>query len=1183
MRIKKTKKTKVSRASVSIMLSFLMLPVYTFAGAVVDGARVSSAKQMVAGAANLTLNAGLADYNDVLKSVYGLFAMSSSEEELQNNLSDYFHRTVNNTALSETDEESRKYIESIGSFFSDPSNADFDNLINLSASDFTAKYTDGAVLANPVVLKNQITEYMKYIGPVSMGRGFISKLGVFKDFEGQNEVVDAKIEYDKSLEQIKKICQNIYDNASAYNRCLEENTISDSETTKKNIERVRTLYIDAIKYLILSESPEHQVSQMNFSKETEKSIKKMADEKKISVFQCVSEELEKYINIDRDNSFSLKETEFTSNLHLLSYIPGEDDSEYVREVYIRQDQNSDFVRVFSMIEMYKKYFDDLSDKQKEEKGTEKDIYSDISEEMIRQCEDACSVKSDWINKVNSLCSEAAGILEKLQDNSSEVLHYLYEVKSSLEKLTATIDECEKKGEDWQDAINALSDGEVKTVMQSDYDISVSAMSKEDIREYLNVTEENIDSFEKLSEYYDIRFYEKKISESCNYYEKYSSLVPCFDVKNFSDAYNMAVNQINDNYSVPEGEIPSSYTKQGSEYAFYRYLAEICGSDYTSPSDKKSAEDFLETVNSIGNPEESMIPENVKSDIESVISEDKMERILKAAETPEETGEFEIGVSDPDAESMLENQQNITNSTSKFLKGVAELADAAETGLEKLYLTEYITEMFSCYTSDIEDSDGKEKSKTFTGCVLSEENNPFYRAEVEYILWGKENMEQNIKYTEALIFGTRFAFNNIYAFTDSEIRTTTLTAATAIAGWTGFGVPVVQTVLTMSLALAESASDMNILLKGGAVPVYKTSATWYMKPSGLINALRNNSDELAKMAAEKTGKAVDDIFSKLEKSADEGIDKLTGTFNEYADSLAEEAVDSAVNTVNNVVQNILISVLDNLDSGCSQESIEAILNERIDSIYADDSNISSVALKTAKKLAKENVGKISALISEKCSTITSGTKEKVETVRSETAEQINKIIESLRDSVKESIGHLAEALKEQTSAGISVAGDYASEYAQDMVTYSITGMSSALTEKYNSKDVPVFSGKKNANPVGCITLTYKEYLKIFVMLNTMSENKERSVLTRTAVLIDINISNGMKNAEINGETLANDPDFDISAAHTMLEVNTSATVKTWFLGLLVPDFSGDDNEDDSEEIVDELKKEKKIKYRDLLSY
>ena len=62
---------------------------------------------------------------------------------------------------------------------------------------------------------------------------------------------------------------------------------------------------------------------------------------------------------------------------------------------------------------------------------------------------------------------------------------------------------------------------------------------------------------------------------------------------------MAVNQINDNYSVPEGEIPSSYTKQGSEYAFYRYLAEICGSDYTSPSDKKSAEDFLETVNSIG--------------------------------------------------------------------------------------------------------------------------------------------------------------------------------------------------------------------------------------------------------------------------------------------------------------------------------------------------------------------------------------------------------------------------------------------------------------------------------------------------------------------------------------------------------------------------------------------------------
>ena len=58
---------KTSRASVSIMLSFLMLPVYTFGAAVADSVRISSAKTMASGAADLTADAGLSDFNGVLK------------------------------------------------------------------------------------------------------------------------------------------------------------------------------------------------------------------------------------------------------------------------------------------------------------------------------------------------------------------------------------------------------------------------------------------------------------------------------------------------------------------------------------------------------------------------------------------------------------------------------------------------------------------------------------------------------------------------------------------------------------------------------------------------------------------------------------------------------------------------------------------------------------------------------------------------------------------------------------------------------------------------------------------------------------------------------------------------------------------------------------------------------------
>ena len=75
------------------MLAFMMLPVYTFGAAVVDGVRISSAGTMAASAADMTADAGLSDFNSVLKDVYGLFAVSSTEEELQKNLNEYFSVT----------------------------------------------------------------------------------------------------------------------------------------------------------------------------------------------------------------------------------------------------------------------------------------------------------------------------------------------------------------------------------------------------------------------------------------------------------------------------------------------------------------------------------------------------------------------------------------------------------------------------------------------------------------------------------------------------------------------------------------------------------------------------------------------------------------------------------------------------------------------------------------------------------------------------------------------------------------------------------------------------------------------------------------------------------------------------------------------------------------------------------
>ena len=99
------------------------------------------------------------------------------------------------------------------------------------------------------------------------------------------------------------------------------------------------------------------------------------------------------------------------------------------------------------------------------------------------------------------------------------------------------------------------------------------------------------------------------------------------------------------------------------------------------------------------------------------------------------------------------------------------------------------------------------------------DNAFYRSEVEYVLFGDDSVAANLNYAKSLIFGIRFALNSVYAFTNIVLRNYTLATATAIAGWTGFGVPIVQTVLTIALAMGESVLDIQELCSGKEVVLY----------------------------------------------------------------------------------------------------------------------------------------------------------------------------------------------------------------------------------------------------------------------------------------------------------------------------------------------------------------------------
>ncbi|MBP1592044.1 MAG: hypothetical protein ILP22_08395, partial [Oscillospiraceae bacterium] len=521
-------------------------------------------------------------------------------------------------------------------------------------------------------------------------------------------------------------------------------------------------------------------------------------------------------------------------------IAASSDFDHVRGIHGKSDELN---KVGTYCEMYKKQYGKLSDNDKKANESFYNRVCDLSSLMDKTVSDARFIRDAWKTHANAYCGNAADILSNFCTSADEAIAYLEDTKDGLEDILRAIDAAEKAGQNWKTAISALSEGDVKTSMQNEYNNDVKSLNKNDIGDYLTVTEKNLNAFKNLRGFAEgLKFHGETV---CQYIDYSSVFVPAL--------CDRAVYSQNDTPGAADAEVSAelvstvkpgneSYTEQGNSYKFYKYLNDTYGNTAVAQANKKSAKELLKTMKDLGDPSKitQNMPSAAKTDLRSKISDEKLNAISAYLAVPAAGESFTATGGDTDAEQALENSEALQENTGAYMSQISDLAGES---IEDLLLSEYIMQMFSCYTSETECSGGKVNTVTpqmMSGVQMSEQNNVFYRSEAEYILWGNEDMEKNLAYTRALIFGTRFSLNSVYAFTDSEIRTVTTTAATAIAGWTGFGIPVVKTVLILSLALSESVIDLNTLLAGGEVPVYKNSSTWNMKPSGIVNALRNNS-------------------------------------------------------------------------------------------------------------------------------------------------------------------------------------------------------------------------------------------------------------------------------------------------------------------------------------------------------
>ena len=568
---------------------------------------------------------------------------------------------------------------------------------------------------------------------------------------------------------------------------------------------------------------------------------------------------------------------------------------------------------------------------------------------------------------------------------------------------------------------------------------------------------------------------------------------------------------------------------------------------TDSSPDKSVEDVKsgnETNDGSGKTDTST---NNSEDIKAKYSSPALPSVENQAEPDNETK------TSVDGNNLSQSIGNAANSSI-----IANLASFSIMGcVEDVYLTEYVMNMFT-YRTYNKDHDGKDidsgSLKTLSNCSYIT-GSILNGAEAEYVLWGLGSKKSNLDATYATIYGIRFLMNTVYAFMDKNIRIETPSAATAIAGWTGFGVPIVKAALTVGLALLESKLDMDALLKGKSVPVWKDSNTWTCSLSGFMNKAAN---ELISIAVDKAQDAASKAIDKIYNCTSDKINEMSGEISESLQGMALEAINSVVNNVTAVVESKIMGIFsygtdftdveekDQLKADIKKwtDDLKTTLGVP-DSLPSIQDNLSDYLLYIAYNEVINPTSFINRVIDE----IWNNYKDATSETAQELVKKLEKTVFDICKIKKNDEGkiiivfgkNVAELINNSVSSVNSKIQGYmaeGSEKAKENVCNAISNYGNKLvSSKYKTPSAgSTGTGSSSQSWASSITMDYSEYLTMLLILTGVLEDGYEKHLLRTADLIQINTGIAKKNDK-----------FALKNCKTHLQIKAVASGSTFFAG------------------------------------
>ena len=1217
--------------SLTVFMSLILTIVMIFTTVLIDGGRIILARNIVSGAGDMALNAGLTYYNSVLQDTYGLFAISKNMTELHDNLEVYFEATLKSSGLH--DQGLVKELVDIA--LSGSGSDEISDIMKMKLADggFEVSQAAGANLSNANILRAQVLDYMKYRAPAVIGYGFLEKMNILKSLPAQQKALEDKKDYEKKLKEIQDLCLRIYKKSRDYEDYLTDPNgyFKTPQEIKHDIyywgdENFKYSTQDAVAYVQVEKLPElgsEEVWTYNNHDPSGADLEYYVNNFENIIIKTRSDFAGMEYYKSKDIPISNSETKaFLESSRFTRYIIYY--NRYKEDVAEFHKVNASYET--SKLDHEQKIIDLENEKKRlpeDDKGGRRSVQEKINIENNRWRK-----LENWYNKdflgSEPLDNYSEDLLVKKPYGPSYDLnllrdrylsnikqdikllatpqmrtardYYLWfdelnkkavDIKSELVKLKSASDQLQNIADNWNVDIGNMAESGVKNDMHQDYATKTKAVIEGYVDEMIKIFQRSID-------------YSSKVTANLKEF-KYAGITPATDagsddqwvdgiisyVSNLTNQDSLKWNEeviskqealhtlgayiptedsnllfLNFENNIPEKIKRVVETKENAK----GYKLVDSEFDYKDPKlrnflgvecyegDSKYYVDplfaFLEKNSMVTKPD---------GDSEKKSQRDNMIKGTGIDNTPEpvqisgaqiadvmNTSAQAAQIMDANSVESLQNggadklADNALKTSNEAISGFDKIGDILVGGRDKLYLMAYTTTMFSCYTTNREEGGGTNE-KTLSGVPFSEKNNEAYRAEQEYILLGNPDLKADVEGVKTRIFGVRFLLNAIYAYTsDSELRNETLVMATSIAGWTGFGVPIVQNVLLLASALTESVLDVNDLVSGKTVALYKNRQVWRARYfRGIVQA------------AAKT--AANTLYKKINEYTDDAKESFNHTLDDYVDNMVDTSTDTIITSIQTPIQEKVLwctaQVGDARDG--LEDRLKTALKESLDKMQADmEAEVATGGLVAQAKLKafkfintdesrdklvetvmqtaginKDNVNELTEGINKNIQLFFDGKRQKLE-------DAIHSVIDNthLKDKLKNSVGSALDAANSSAQEAIN---NKINEFNKEFE--GAGGDAIAIGEGNNKLELNGFDKTKAST----FEMSYKDYLMVFLSIQYLID--EQSVICRMGNLIQTNASK-------EGSLYYAGKGFSMQKATVLLQVKAEAQIQPVFMNL-----------------------------------